>query len=700
MSTLPAAKRTVVHRQPSATVARHERALDWVHPLGSLKLTVVTFALAIVLILVGTLAQVNRDIWEVLEVYFKVWWTWVDVTVLFPRSWFPELETHGAIRLFTTTTMGCSLVAAALTWFNAPHVRLARPLSVGILVVATLLCLSALLSGGFWYPGGALIGLVMCINLLAAHLTRYSIHARGPRLYAGLAVAGLGVLVTLLVIVSGHNSSGFQGEPPIAWQSLWQIVKGGLSLFAVGLVAFALFGSAKQPLVRPISGSVGALLGAISVWLWASGEATYLGDSGMRVLWQLILALLAASVLLGGCVLLFRQRAGVIVLHAGIGLLMFGQWFVTRFDSEEQITMVEGQTVNYGQDIRSVELAVIRRNSPEHAGQDDVLAIPLTLNGYATQFLNGKKIADDRLPFDIEILEYQRSSSVQMNRDSAASAVDSGRNRGFRIVPTRPAAGALGSQVDLASGYFQLRDRATGQSLGTYLLSQEVLGMVDGRQRSFDTETVESVGEPVDVQLRFLRNYKPYSLTLIDVQKEDYLGTDIPRHYSSQVRLTDPSRGVDQELTIWMNNPRRYAGETFYQSGWQMDAQQREYSTLQVVRNYGWMIPYVATMITVVGMGWHFLLLLLRFLDRQGRAARQFDAANEGAEGAEDQQAVEKRPPTRQQTSWSRRLIVPLSVAAAFALIISYLAKPPRYDSHELDLAQFGQLPLVYQGRV
>ena len=43
---------------------------------------------------------------------------------------------------------------------------------------------------------------------------------------------------------------------------------------------------------------------------------------------------------------------------------MFGQWFVSNYDVEEQMTMAEGQTVNFGQDIRSVELAVIDRNSP------------------------------------------------------------------------------------------------------------------------------------------------------------------------------------------------------------------------------------------------------------------------------------------------------------------------------------------------
>ena len=133
------------------------------------------------------------------------------------------------------------------------------------------------------------------------------------------------------------------------------------------------------------------------------------------------------------------------------------------------------------------------------------------------------------------------------------------------------------------------------------------------------------------MQLRFVRNYKDYSLQLIDVRKDDYLGTNIPRNYSSDVRLQDEKRGIDQELKIWMNNPRRYAGETFYQSGWQQDPTGTEYTTLQVVRNRGWMIPYVACMIAAIGMLYHFSLVLLRFLDRQTRIVSDGGPAESGA---------------------------------------------------------------------
>ena len=140
--------------------------------------------------------------------------------------------------------------------------------------------------------------------------------------------------------------------------------------------------------------------------------------------------------------------------------------------------------------------------------------------------------------------------------------------------------------------------------------------MRNGEAIRFDTQSVRVGDESYDVQLRFVRNYKDYSLRLVDVRKDDYLGTSIPRNYSSEVVLQDTQSGIEHDLKIWMNNPRRYAGETFYQSGWQRDPNTgTEYSTLQVVRNHGWMIPYVACMVCMVGMLTHFSLVLLRFLN-------------------------------------------------------------------------------------
>ena len=47
--------------------------------LASLRLTVALFAMAIFLIFAGTMAQVDKDIWEVMDQYFRTWLAWIPL---------------------------------------------------------------------------------------------------------------------------------------------------------------------------------------------------------------------------------------------------------------------------------------------------------------------------------------------------------------------------------------------------------------------------------------------------------------------------------------------------------------------------------------------------------------------------------------------------------------------------------------------
>lgn len=720
MSTIPVPRPTSV--SSSVETSAHPESLfdglmKLIRPLGSLKVAVASFALAILLIFIGTLAQVERDIWEVLEIYFKSWATWIEVRILFPRSWFPHLEEAAAVRWFAVGTMGIGSALTLLTWSNSRFVSWARPVAIATFVGSVVLSVSALIANGFWFPGGATIGVVMAINLISAHIDRYKVQAKGGRRIAGVALTALGIVVTWLVVLSGHNSDGLQGAPPFAWSTLWTWTKLGLSFTALGLFVSSAWTTDRNRWARMLRAGAGLILAALSLWLWSVGERAYLGDSGMRILWQLNLASAAAIILLIGCILLFERRAGVVVLHAGIGLMMFGQWFVSTNDVEEQIKIGEGETTNYAQDIRSVELAVIRPASAEHDGKDDVVAIPLTKNGYRTTLGAVAPISYEALPFDIEVVQFEKNSSVRMatmptSKDSSPASSSStakvasekdagtsesnsigpaldGTNKDFQLVPMRPASGTDGGEVDLAGGYFRLIDKTTSKPIGTYLLSQTVLTMRAGQSRAFDAQKVTHDSKDYELQLRFQRNYKDYQMTLLDVSKKDYLGTSIPRDYSSVVHLLDPKRDTDQQLKIWMNNPQRYAGETFYQSSYLTDVLGNEYTVLQVVKNQGWMIPYVACMICGFGMSYHFLFVLLRFLDRQTRRSETLDVREKNAKRDEER-----------SIGVGQKWAVPIVVAIAFVGVLAAVMRMPKHESNEMDLAAFGQLPVVYKGRV
>src|SRR5690606_10262825 len=92
-----------------------------------------------------------------------------------------------------------------------------------------------------------------------------------------------------------------------------------------------------------------ALLLGLSVWLFANPDVR-LDAAGLRILWQLTKATSASIVLALGCWALFGKRGGVVLLHGGIALLMFGELYTAQYVGEAQMRITEGQTIGYAED--------------------------------------------------------------------------------------------------------------------------------------------------------------------------------------------------------------------------------------------------------------------------------------------------------------------------------------------------------------
>jgi len=613
---------TVVEREAAErarTISRESLLVKLFLPLASLRLTVVLFALAVVLVFAGTLAQVDDDIWDVMRQYFRTFFAWIPFQVFFPRTFF-----------------------AGEQW-QVP--------------------------GGIWFPGGWLIGGAMGINLLAAHALRFKIQSSGARLAAGLAVIAVGCVLVWIVVAGGSGKDTIEGAAPIAWHTLWTAFK--LSLVAV--LAAAVWGMTRLHRFRSLEGYLlGAgsiVLAALVLWLFAQGDGATLGDSSMRILWQLIKGGLAGLVLLAGCVLVFRKRAGIVLLHSGIALVMANELVVHTLHAEGQMQIKEGETVNFVYDIRAIELAVV---DPSAAETDDVTVVP------GAMLEAGKTIKDDSLPFDIRVEGFLQNSALERLKPDAKNPATAGAGLQWSAVPRRKGAGAdAGGKVDASAAYVQLLKKGTNEPIGTFLTSIELL-----------PQKVAVGDKTYDLSLRFKRTYKPYSMKLEDVRFDKYMGTQLAKNYSSDLRLTEPERNVDRDVHIWMNNPLRFAGETFYQSGFNVDGG-TEITTLQVVNNTGWMIPYVACMLVGTGMLAQFSLTLVRFLRRR-------DESSPATAAVRVQRKSVVTPPASDRTSLIFAAVV---VLACGAWVLSS-ARQPNPPISELQLAEFGRLPLVYEGRV
>jgi hypothetical protein len=383
-------------------------------PIASLRLTVLLFALAIVLVFCGTLAQVDQGIWTVVSKYFRTAFVWIPFQVFFPRS------------------------------ITVP--------------------------GGFPFPGGWLIGGLLLANLIAAHVIRFK----------------------------------------VSW-----------------------------------------------------------------------------------------KRSGILLIHAGLIVMLLSELVTGLMAVEGNMTIPEGQSRNYTENTRKVELAVVRRADDQH---DDVVVVP------GSRLRPGSLLRHEEMPFDVELVRYMVNSEIISPAEAGAAANPATHGAGLvHIAQEKPeVSGADPEQtVDLPSAYVSLYQKS-GELLGTYLVSMWL-----------KEQKISVNGETYDVALRSERTYKPYSLHLIDFRHEKYLGTDKPKDFSSEVRLMDPEQNVDRRVRIYMNHPLRYRGETFYQSSFLPGDTG---TVLHVVRNPGWLMPYISCAMVSVGMLIHFGLHLYGFLERRRTA--------------------------------------------------------------------------------
>lgn len=293
-----------------------------------------------------------------------------------------------------------------------------------------------------------------------------------------------------------------------------------------------------------------------------------------------------------------KKRIGIILTHLGVILLLVGE-FVTGIAAKEgNMTIREGETVNFIEDIRSSEIAIIDQSDP---ADDLVVVVP-------DRFLKtGETISNGLLPFTMRIDEWMHNSQVfgpAQGTTERKALADSGIAQELSANPIPRANGVDGSTVDAPSAYVTFFNGE--ERLGSYLVSVFVnrpqMVVVDDRAYW--------------ISLRFARTYKPYSLHLMDFRHDLFTGTQMARNFSSDVRLVDEGRNVDREVHIYMNHPLRHAGETFYQASFLNDDSG---TVLQVVQNPGWMIPYISCTVVTLGMLLHFGIRLVPTLGRRSK---------------------------------------------------------------------------------
>lgn len=291
-----------------------------------------------------------------------------------------------------------------------------------------------------------------------------------------------------------------------------------------------------------------------------------------------------------------RKKIGIILLHLGVILLLVGQLLTGLFARETQMRIDEGQTLGYSEAAREVELAVIDVTNPDY---DQVVAIP------EGALVRGGTIQNPTLPFTLQIKRFQPNNRVSL-RAQASDAPPSLATNGFgaNVVVTEVSRTVKDDERDLSAAFVEVN--GLNGSLGTWLVSNAI---PDPQSFTVDNRTYELV-------MRQRRFYRQFALTLLHFAHDRYAGTDIPKNFSSRVRLVDSERNENREVLISMNDPLRYRGFTFYQAGFDNNDKT---TILQVVKNPAMLLPYIACGLVALGLLTQFSMHLFGFVRKGNR---------------------------------------------------------------------------------
>ena len=297
------------------------------------------------------------------------------------------------------------------------------------------------------------------------------------------------------------------------------------------------------------------------------------------VLWVLFVNLVAATI--------YRfvykaKRIGILIIHGGLFVLLFGMFFTQYFAQESFLSLLEGEGGNVTTDYFDWEVAVW-----DPAGETRrVTAVD------AGELAAGNTVSFSR--YGVELRPQRYFANAQ-----AFSRAGGGPARwinGSGIESLEEARVSPDPQDNFPGVLLTASHR--GGSAEVLLYGADVA-----------PASVPVQGGRLAVVLRRKHHVMPLILRLDDFRAEFHPNSDTPSSFESDVTVRTP--GFTRSARISMNHPLRNAGYTFYQASYAIDATGRETSTLAVVHNRSRVVPYVGTLAVGLGLAVHFIQTLV-----------------------------------------------------------------------------------------
>jgi hypothetical protein len=320
--------------------------------------------------------------------------------------------------------------------------------------------------------------------------------------------------------------------------------------------------------------------------IWVADVIPFPGSS--TVLWVLSLQLFLMMLFV---LPLVWKKLGLWIVHAGLLLLLVGGFITQILAVESQMTLAEGQTGHYTTSYEKWELAAWT----SRGDTNDVIA-------FTDYDLKGGAILNlDPHPARLTVKTYYPNAAAFTSMATGGMMPYLNASRIASMEPRRLEKEAPQNAPGVIATLHV--DDADDRDILLYGLERNPLAITMGGQRVF-------------LQLR-RRNYPlDFSITLHDFIRTLHPGTEVAKSFESEVELNDGASS--RPVKIWMNNPLRYQGYTFFQASFSIDTD-GERSTFAVVTNPGRLLPYISSLMVFGGMLLHFVLHFLGYVKRTAR---------------------------------------------------------------------------------
>lgn len=271
-----------------------------------------------------------------------------------------------------------------------------------------------------------------------------------------------------------------------------------------------------------------------------------------------------------------KHNLGIIISHISVLVLLLGGMISALTREEGYISLLPEQVSDSIADYHDRMLVLLVNGK---------LAEVLPYD----QIASGQKLFASRLPFSLKVTSSCYPCAPVERNISATSA--HGMAAKLSLVDALP----LPDESRNRAGVTLEVEGAAPEQNGEYI-AFETLNQPPEITHGKDVYRLE-----MRPQARAL----PFSLQLLRFEQENHPGTKLAREYRSQVLVKDGT--LQWKTEISMNEPLRYRGYTIYQSSF-IEGDAQTTSVLAVVKNAGWLFPYIAIITLCAGLVVHLVM--------------------------------------------------------------------------------------------